>query len=152
MKSRIWIGLIAAIALPVFAQDGGNAVNFSAQKMVIDQNAMLTELIGSAQLTRGKLSMNAEHIYVYSVKSGESGQKFDHLEAKGGVNAKTGNQTITSSNMSYDANTEIAVFSGDVVVKQGSNVARAQKAVLNIQTGIYTLSGPVKGVITGTLP
>ncbi len=151
MNKTLAIILASCFTASTFAQDANDVINFSADNMVIDENARATELQGNAVLSRGNLTMKADIIIVHTKLVGET-EAFDFMEGTGNIHAKSGDQTITSNKLIYTADNETAIFTENVEVKKGKSIAKANKAVLDAGTGIYTLSGPVKGVISGKLP
>lgn len=151
MKYIFAILFSSILVLPIIAQDANDVVSFSADNMVIDENLRTTELQGNAVLTRNTLSMKADVIIIHTKVVGEE-EAFDFMEGIGNINAKSGDQTITADHLIYTSDDETAIFTGNVEVKKGQNIANANKAVLDAATGVYTLTGPVKGVITGSLP
>ena len=147
MNKTIVIAAMMALAMPIFSQD--NTVHFKADSMLVKDSENVSELSGNAYLKRGNLELFADTILIFSEETTDEKSKLDKIQAIGNVRAKSGQQDIQSQNMIYDADTEIAVFEGNVVVKQGGNTATGEKAELNVATGVHKIFGPVRGTIEG---
>lgn len=62
--------------------------------------------------------------------------KMERIEARGDVKITSPKETATSRLALYDFESEIAVMSGDVILKRGSNVLKGDKAEFNLSTNV----------------
>ncbi len=79
----------------------------------------------------------------------QSSGKLQRVEAFGHVEVRTATETFRGQRGVYVADTQIARLAGDVHVTRGQNQLNGDEALINMKTGIYTLSRAPGGRVEG---
>lgn len=123
-------------------------------------NALSRELKahGDAVAWRGDDRLRGNVLTARFKADGRGGMALHQIEANGDVQIQTPTETITGNRALYDAKTNIATMTGNVVIQQGQNRLSGAKGQVNLNTNISTLfadkhdgavggsTGRVKGV------
>jgi lipopolysaccharide export system protein LptA len=116
---------------------------------------------GNVIVRRGDTVLTAKTIRIFSDLNDDrpKNEAFSRIEASGGVEVKSGAQTVTGSKVVVDMGKQTITMSGTVVLKQGGNVITGDRLVVDLATGkarVEQAAGkPIRGVFTpgsGTLP
>ncbi|MDB5471276.1 MAG: hypothetical protein JWR84_2836 [Caulobacter sp.] len=115
-----------------------------------DQQEVLTQECrsiwkGDVEAMQAKTRLRAQTVNVYAAKKGDGCGETERLVAEGDVYYVQPDRRIRAKHAVYTARDEVIVLTGDVVVVQGENVARAERVVINLQTGQSQLFAGTKG-------
>jgi lipopolysaccharide export system protein LptA len=149
--------LAMSIALPAVSQPAsqGLALDSSAPMEIgadggggFNAAACTTSLNGNAQVTQGRARIVGRTIVAYHRRQGGSCGDVDRIEVDKDVFYITPDGTVRADHAVYDVTTSTAVFTGQVVVVRGQDVATGSKLTINTKTNDTTMEGPVRGLIT----
>ena len=124
-------------------------------------NQRISVFSGNVIVRRGDTVLRAKIIRIFSDLKDDrpKNQAFNRIEASGGVEVKSGDQTVTGSDVVVDMGKQTITMTGTVVLKQGGNVITGDRLVVDLASGkarVEQAAGkPIRGVFTpgsGTLP
>lgn len=142
---------IAALALAGTAAQAQIAPRSNAPvDIAADQSDFLTQECrsiwkGDVEALQARTRLRAQTLNVYATKKGDECGETERLVAEGSVYYVEQDRTIRADNAVYTARGETITLSGNVVVVQGKSVARAEKVVINLQTGQSQMFAGSKG-------
>jgi lipopolysaccharide export system protein LptA len=153
-RARLTLAILAAavlapsLAFPSLALaqlDTRSPIDLSADSSVVDNATCISEWRGNVEALQGRTRLRSDSMKVHGVK-GNCGQA-DSLVADGNVYYVTADRNVRADHATYDAGSEIITLTGNVIIVQGKNVVRADKAVINTKTGETQLqsAGRAKG-------
>lgn len=149
--SMLALGIMLTIGGPLHAQQGqGQSVfdraDFSAGEMTYYEAEKKTVLSGGATLSGNDMVLKASTITVFIVEG-----NVQRLLANGSVNFSSQDTKTTAAALDYDRKANVAVFSGGVTTTRGADTVKAEKLSLDIDGGVYKMTGgPVRGVLGGS--
>ena len=106
---------------------------------------------GAAEALQGDARLRADTLTVYSKTktAGANGQHScggsDRIEAEGAVYYLTPQQNVRGDHAVYSAEADQIIISGNVVVVQGLNVARADRLTIKISTKEAKMDSAITG-------
>ncbi|RYF93976.1 MAG: hypothetical protein EON95_06990 [Caulobacteraceae bacterium] len=115
-----------------------------------DQSDFLTQECrsiwkGDVEALQARTRLRAQTLNVYAVKKGDECGETDRLVAEGNVYYVEADRTVRADTAVYTARAETITLTGNVVVVQGKSVARAERVVINLQTGQSQMFAGSKG-------
>lgn len=140
--------LAVAIAAPTLALaqvDTRSPIDLSADSSVVDNASCVSEWRGNVEALQGRTRLRSDSMKVHGVKG--NCQQADSLVADGNVYYVTADRNVRADHAVYDAGSEVITLTGNVIIVQGKNVVRADKAIINTKTGETQLisAGRAKG-------
>lgn len=141
-------GLIAggAGAQILRGHDTSAPVDFSADRIEVQDRADRVVVTGNVQVTQGGLNMTAQRLTVAYHDQG--GIEIDRLDASGGVVVTRGNERASGSVAIYDLNRKLITLIGGVQLNQGGNRLSGSRLVIDLTTGRSTVDGSAPGTTT----
>lgn len=148
--------LSLALALPLAAQETGIAfgglrtdisqpVQIDADSLSVDQADGSATFTGNVVIAQGDMRLTAALVMIrYSADR----QSIESLRAEGGVTLSAGSDAASAQSADYLPGSGELTLSGDVVLTQGQAAISGQKLVLNLETGLGTMSGRVTTIFT----
>lgn len=130
----------AAPSLALAQLDTRSPIDLSADSSVVDNESCVSEWRGNVEALQGRTRLRSDSMKVYGVK-GDCSQA-SNLVADGNVYYVTADRNVRADHAVYEANSEIITLTGNVIIVQGKNVVRADKAVINGKTGETQLQSP----------
>jgi len=141
----------------VFVLSGGKP-RFEAEKLVVTaaQNLEYWEIKrlavarGGATAVNGDRKISADVISAYIDSGNDSKTELSRVEAIGGVQISTPEESARGNEAVYDAKSGIAQLCGDVEIRRGPNVLKGRCAEVNFNTGVSRLiggGGSVSGLV-----
>lgn len=100
---------------------------------------------GDVEALQARTRLRAQTLSVFSARAGNECGETQRMVAEGGVNYVTAERSMRANTAVYEARSETITLTGDVVVVQGKNVARADKVIINLQTGQSQMISGSKG-------
>jgi lipopolysaccharide export system protein LptA len=154
-RNRLSLAILAAALLApglAFAQlDTRSPIDLSADSSVVDNATCISEWKGNVEALQGRTRLRSDSMKVHGTK-GDCSQA-DSLVADGNVYYVTADRNVRADHAVYDSGSEIITLTGNVIIVQGKNVVRSDKAVINTKTGETQLQsagrangGRVRGV------
>ncbi len=143
-----------AMAIPAHADDlaahDSNApVNYTADRIELQDKAQRVVLTGNVEIVQGDLTMRAPRTTVAYL--GGTALKIQRVDASGGVTVVRGDETAHGDVAVYDFNRRIITMVGNVTIKRGSADAQHSGRVVVDLNSHHTVSdaGP-GGRVSGT--
>lgn len=155
-------------AMQGFGRDRKEPVKIEANSLEIRDRESYAIFEGNVTVKQGDSTMRAPRLKVYyegsmtkkkseksavnavqSAKDGKkSNQRIKKIEALGGIIITSKDQKATGDMGVFDMPTNTATISGNVVISQGPNVMKADKVIVDLNTGLSRLesAGRVQGL------
>ncbi|MCF8708880.1 LptA/OstA family protein [Rhizorhapis sp. SPR117] len=122
--------------------DSNAPVNFSADRIEVQDRADRVVVTGNVHVTQAGLALDAARMTVaYRNESGNGGIEIDRIDASGNVVVTKGNETARGSVAIYDLNRRLITMLGNVQLVQGSNRLTGGRLVIDLRTGRSTVDG-----------
>jgi lipopolysaccharide export system protein LptA len=139
---------LAAPAVAQWALDPDAPLDISApeQSNYSTQTCVL-ELKGDVQITQDRVRLIAGSITGRQAKRAGACGAWTRLEADRDVYYVTPDEKVRADHAVYDVSGKTVTFTGGVVVVRGQNVAAADKAVINLKTNDFTLTGHTRSIV-----
>jgi len=160
-RSLAWLATGPALALLAALALGGSAdaqvlrghdtsapVDFSADRIEVQDRADRVVVSGNVQVNQGNLTMTAQRLTV--AYHDANGIEVDRLDASGGVTLVRGDERARGSVAIYDLNRRLITMIGNVQLNQGSNRLTGQRLVIDLASGRSTVDGSAAGGPPGT--
>ncbi len=149
MRCFVLIGLIAATGASAQGLKNHNSnapVDFSADRIEVQDRADRAVLSGNVRVKQGALTLDAARLTVaYAGGIANGNPSVQRLDASGGVTVRSANDTARGSFATYDLNRRLITMIGNVTLNQGSNVLRGGRLVIDLNTGRSTLDARGSG-------
>lgn len=108
---------------------------------------------GDALLVRDGTRISGDQATLYFADNAAGDQELSQVEASGKVKVVDGGQTIFGNKLAYNPDTDIAIVTGDVVIRDGENEYRGARAEIDKKNKISRLlAGEGKRVHTFIKP
>lgn len=152
---RTLLLLAAILASPASAQalKGHNAnapVDFSADRIEVQDRADRVVASGNVRVTQGGLSLDAARLTIaYTGAIAGGNPTIQRLDASGGVTVRSASETASGSFAIYDLNRRLITMIGGVTLNQGSNVVRGGRLVIDLNSGRSVIDGSSVGGTPG---
>ena len=142
-------------ALQGFASNRGTPVQIKAGSLEVRDKDKRAVFGGNVQVVQGDTTLRSKTLAVFyegdpakpgvSVVQGkgEGNQQVRRMEAKGGVVVNQKDQIATGDSAEFDVRANTVTLSGNVVLTQGQNVARAKRLVVDLTSGVSRLESDV---------
>lgn len=111
------------------------------QRLTYDTVRGIARAEGGATIEQAGRVLRAPTLEAQLVEGPDGGTALSTVQALGGVEIVTGQETAQGSQGKYDANSGIATLTGSVKIIRGDNVLTGSQAVVNLRTGVSTLQG-----------
>nr|WP_260394975.1 LptA/OstA family protein [Sphingobium lignivorans] len=118
-------------------------VDFSADRIEVQDRADRVVVTGNVQVTQAGLTLTAQRLTV--AYHDNNGVEIDRLDASGGVVVTRGNERASGSVAIYDLNRKLITMIGNVQLNQGGNRLTGSRLVIDLNTGRSTVDGSATG-------
>ena len=126
--------------------DSNAPVNFTADRIEVQDRADRVVVSGNVQVTQAGLTLNAARMTVaYRNGTGGNGVEVDRIDASGNVVVTKGNETARGNVAIYDLNSRLITMLGNVTLTQGSNRLTGGRLVIDLTSGRSTVDGRSSG-------
>ncbi|MDB5715604.1 MAG: OstA family protein [Sphingomonadales bacterium] len=160
MDKRTLLALGLIVASPAGAQALKNhntnaPVDFSADRIEVQDKANRAVLAGNVHVTQGDVILDAARMTVaYTGQMQGGSPSVQRLDASGGVTVRSTDQTARGNFAIYDLNRKLITMLGAVTLIQGTNTVRGGRLVIDLVSGRSVVDGSAvgnaPGVSTGT--
>jgi lipopolysaccharide export system protein LptA len=147
--------LALTLADPASAQalKGHNAnapVDFSADRIEVQDRADRVVASGNVRVTQGGLSLDAARLTIaYTGAIAGGNPTIQRLDASGGVIVRSASETASGSFAIYDLNRRLITMIGGVTLNQGANTVRGGRLVIDLNSGRSVIDGSSVGGTPG---
>lgn len=129
-----------------FSSNNNSPIQIEADSLEVRDAEKLAVFKGNVDVTQGETRMRAATLHVYydgSIGPGETGgnQGISRIVANGKVIVTTGDNQATGQNAVFNMKTKLVTLTGEVVLSQCTNIIRAKKLTVNLETGKAQLAG-----------
>lgn len=157
MKNFAGVALGGAVGIAIFLgasapaqvlknHDSNAPVNFSADRIEVQDRADRVVVAGNVHVTQAGMTLNAARMTVaYRNGSGKGGIEIDRIDASGNVVVTKGNETARGSVAIYDLNRRLITMLGNVELTQGGNRLNGGRLVIDLRSGRSTVDGRSAG-------
>lgn len=126
--------------------DSNAPVNFTADRIEVQDRADRVVVSGNVQVTQAGMTLNAARMTVaYRNGTGGNGVEVDRIDASGNVVVTKGNETARGNVAIYDLNSRLITMLGNVTLTQGSNRLTGGRLVIDLTSGRSTVDGRSSG-------
>ncbi len=119
--------------------DSNAPVDFSADRIEVQDRADRVVVSGNVQVTQGALTLNSARMTVAYRNNG--GIEIDRIDASGDVRVTRGNERARGNVAIYDLNSRIITMLGNVELQQGANRLTGGRLVMDLGSGRSTVDG-----------
>ena len=123
------------------ANDRNEPISFSSDSLFFNEKTGTSEMKGSVNISQGETSLSSNYAEIsFSLDTNE----LERFYASGDVVLKSGNDIAMGDEAVYDFKKNELTFLGDVYFSQAGSTVKAEKAVINTETGFASMTGSVK--------
>ena len=123
------------------ANDRNEPISFSSDSLFFNEETGTSELKGSVNISQGETSLSSHYAEIlFNVNTNE----LERFYASGDVVLQSGNDIAMGEEAVYDFIKNELTFLGDVYLSQAGSTVKAEKAVINTETGSASMTGSVK--------
>jgi len=123
------------------ANDRNEPISFSSDSLFFNEKTGTSEMKGNVNISQGETSLSSLYAEIsFDVNTNE----LERFFATGNVVLKSGNDIAMGDEAVYDFIKNELTLLGDVFLSQAGNTVKAEKAVINIETGSASMTGRVK--------
>jgi len=147
----IGAAVLAAPATAQLAPSSNGPIDITADEAQVESAKCVSTWKGSAEALQGQSRLRADVIRATAKPKGvdANGQArcgpTDKIEAEGNVYYWTPTQIAHGQRAVYTADSDEIVFTGDVIVVQGKDVARGDRLVIHVSTHQAEMQSAAKG-------
>lgn len=123
--------------------DSNAPVNFSADRIEVQDRADRVVVAGNVHVTQGEMILDSDRMTVAYHNS--SGISIDRIDASGNVRIRRGDERARGDVAIYDLNSRIITMLGNVELNQGSNRLTGGRLVMDLKSGRSTVDGKAAG-------
>jgi len=132
-----------AQAQPLAGFNSNAPVNYSADRIELQDRQNRVVLSGGVDIRQGDLQLNAARTTVaYSDAGSLSIQRID---ATGGVNVRRGGETARGDVAIYDFNRRVITMIGNVALRRGGDTLNGGRLVIDLNSGVSSVDGRAGG-------
>ena len=123
------------------ANDRNEPISFSSDGLFFNEKTGISEMKGTVNISQGETSLSSHYAEIsFNVNTNE----LERFYASGDVVLKSGNDIATGDEAVYNFIKNELTFLGDVYFSQAGSTVKAEKAVINTETGSVSMTGSVK--------
>ena len=123
------------------ANDRSEPISFSSDSVFFNEKTGTSEMKGSVNISQGKTSLSSNYAEIsFNVNTSE----LERFYASGDVVLKSGNDIAMGDEAVYDFIKNELTLLGDVYFSQAGSTVKAEKAVINTETGSASMTGSVQ--------
>jgi len=137
-----------ASAFSGFDSGSGEPIQIEADQLEVRDAEKIAVYSGHVRVLQGGTLLETPTLRVFYTGDapaqggqGTPGNKVSRLEAGPGVMVRDGDKTASSDRAVFEMDTDLVTMSGNVVLTQGTSVARGQRFVVNLATNEGRIDG-----------
>ena len=121
--------------------DQKEPISFSSDSLFFNEETGTSEMKGSVNISQGYTSLSSDYAEIsFNVNTNE----LEKFYASGDVVLKSGNDIAMGNEAVYNFIKNELTFLGDVYFSQSGSTVKAEKAVINTETGSASMMGSVQ--------
>ncbi len=118
-------------------------VNYSADRIELQDRQNRVVLSGSVDIKQGDLTLNAARTTVAYTDTGSLA--IQRIDASGGVTVSRGGETASGNVAIYDFNRRIITMIGNVKLRRGTDTLNGGRLTIDLDTGVSSVDGSAGG-------
>ena len=123
------------------ANDRNEPISFSSDSLFFNEKTGTSELKGSVNISQGETSLSSDYAEIsFNINTNE----LERFFASGAVVLKSGDDIAMGEEAVYDFIKNELILLGDVYFSQAGSTVKAEKALINTETGSASMMGSVK--------
>ena len=127
------------------ANDRNEPISFSSDSLFFNEETGTSEMKGSVNISQGETNLSSNYAEIlFNVNTNE----LERFYASGDVVLQSGNDIAMGEEAVYDFIKNELTFLGDVYLSQAGSTVKADKAVINTETGSASMTGSVQTTLT----
>jgi len=116
-------------------------ISFSSDSLFFNEKTGTSELKGSVNISQGETSLSSDYAEIsFNINTNE----LERFFASGAVVLKSGSDIAMGEEAVYDFIKNELILLGDVYFSQAGSTVKAEKALINTETGSASMIGSVK--------
>lgn len=143
MKQILISICISAALTAAAAAQSSLPVEATADDLQINSENNTAVFSGNARIVQGNLNLTAS---IITVKFDTTAEDIKSVQASGNVKYNNGQETAKAQSAQFNVDTQVIVFTGNVVLKQPRIILTGDHLTYNIKTNKSKMSGHVKTV------
>ena len=121
--------------------DQSEPISFSSDSLSFNEQTGTSEMKGNINISQGETSLSSNYAEIsFNLDTNE----LERFYASGDVVLKSGNDIAMGDEAVYDFIKNELTFLGDVYFSQAGSTVKAEKAIINTETGSASMTGSVK--------
>lgn len=147
------IGTVAVLAVArgdaqtFGGHDSDAPVNFSADRIELQDRQDRVVLSGNVDIAQGDLRLRAERTTMAYTETGEL--KLHRIDATGGVLVTRGDQSARGDVAIYDFDRRVITMAGNVALRRGSDTLNGGRLTIDLASGVSSVDGRAGGGVGG---
>lgn len=137
--ATVMLGGLAVQAQVLSGHDSNAPVDFSADRIEVQDRTDRVVVSGNVQVTQGDLRLTADRLTVAYNRAG--GIEINRLDAVGGVVVTRSNETARGDVAIYDLDRRIITMLGNVQLTQGTNRLSGGRLLIDLRTNRSSVDG-----------
>ena len=131
------------------SHDANAPVEITSDSLQLDQAGGTALFQGGVKVGQGAMRLAADQVKVFYVE-GQAGQQgaVERMEADGNVTLSNGTEAAKARRAVYQVATGLIEMEGDVILTQGPNALSSQKLNIDLNRGTARLEGRVQTIFT----
>ncbi len=130
-----------------FDYNSGSPIEVSADSLEVRNEDSVAIFRGSVRVRQDEVTMTANELRVTYASAESSTGAIDRLEAIGEVIITNGCDTARADRADYDIAAGEVLMSGEVMLLQGRNAVAGPRLSINLTSGTATMQGPTRVLI-----
>lgn len=126
-------------AQAIAAHNSNAPVNYSANRIELQDRESRVVLTGNVQIDQADLSMTAARTIVDYSDAGSL--SINRISATGGVTVTRGGESARGNVAVYDFNRRIITMTGDVRLRRGTDTLNGGRLTIDLRTGLSSVDG-----------
>lgn len=143
------LGALAGEAQVLRGHDSNAPVDFTADRIEVQDRADRVVVIGNVQVTQGDLRLTAQRLTVAYQRAG--GVEINRMDAVGGVVVTRASETARGDVAIYDLDRKLITMVGNVSLTQGASRLSGGRLLIDLNTGRSSVDGRAAGAAPGTV-
>ena len=123
------------------ATDRSEPISFSSDSLFFNEKTGYSEMKGSVKFSQGNTVLSSNYA---QISFNLTTNQLEELYASGDVVLKSGNDVAMGNEAVYNFTKSELTFLGDVFFSKAGGTVKAQKAVINTDTGFASMTGNVQ--------
>jgi lipopolysaccharide export system protein LptA len=126
-------------AQSIAGHDSKAPVNYSADRIEVQDKAKRVVLAGNVDISQADLRMRAARTTVAYSDTGEI--RIDRIDATGGVQVTRGSESARGDVAVYDFNRNVITMTGNVALRRSGDTLNGGRLVIDLNSGLSSVDG-----------